>query len=132
MADGLTSLAVVGSALGVWLGYTWADPLIGLLITAMLLKIVWESGQNIFTRLLDGVDPEVIYSIQHAVEPLRGVEAISSIRARWMGHRLLAEVDVVVAGDRSIQAGQAIAETVQAQLQDSLPYLSHPTIRIIC
>ena len=34
--DGLTSLAVVAGALGVWLGYPLADPIIGLLITIHL------------------------------------------------------------------------------------------------
>lgn len=132
LADGLVSLAVLASALGVGLGYTWADPLIGLVITAVLLKIVWESGQTIFTRLLDGVEPEVIHSIHHAVEPITGVEAVRRIRARWIGHRLLAEVDVVVAGHQSLHAGQAIAETVEAQLQETLPYLGQATIRLVC
>jgi cation diffusion facilitator family transporter len=43
--DGLTSLAVLFSAIGVWLGYPLADPVIGLLITALILPIVWESGK---------------------------------------------------------------------------------------
>src|SRR5206468_6664694 len=54
--DGLTSLAVLFSALGVSFGYPLADPLIGLLITALILPIVWESGKAVFTRLLDGRD----------------------------------------------------------------------------
>jgi divalent metal cation (Fe/Co/Zn/Cd) transporter len=34
--DGLTSLAVLFSAFGVWLDYPLADPVIGLLITALI------------------------------------------------------------------------------------------------
>jgi divalent metal cation (Fe/Co/Zn/Cd) transporter len=34
--DGLTSLAVLGGVAGVWLGYPLADPLVGLVITAIL------------------------------------------------------------------------------------------------
>ena len=44
--DGLTSLAVVLGALGVWLGFPAADPLIGLVITAMIFGIVWQSAQR--------------------------------------------------------------------------------------
>jgi divalent metal cation (Fe/Co/Zn/Cd) transporter len=36
--DGLTSLGVLFSALGVWLGYPLTDPVIGLLITLAILK----------------------------------------------------------------------------------------------
>jgi cation diffusion facilitator family transporter len=43
-ADGLVSLSLLLSAIGVWLGYSWIDPLLGLLITLMLLHIVWESA----------------------------------------------------------------------------------------
>ena len=51
--DGLTSLAVVLGAVGVWLGFPLTDPIIGLVITIMILGIVWQSGAAIFTRLLD-------------------------------------------------------------------------------
>lgn len=61
--DGLASLAVLGGALGVWAGYPLLDPLIGILITAVILRIVWQSGRLILTRLLDGLDPEIIDAI---------------------------------------------------------------------
>ena len=57
--DGLTSLAVVLGALGVWLGYPLSDPLIGLLITVAILGVVWQSAKAVLTRMLDGVEPEV-------------------------------------------------------------------------
>ena len=47
--DGLASLAVLFGAVGVWLGYPLADPVVGLLITAAIFRIVWESGKSIFT-----------------------------------------------------------------------------------
>ena len=65
--DGLTSLGVLFSAVGVWLGYPLSDPIVGLLITAAILPIVWESGKAVFTRLLDGVDPEVTDEIRHGL-----------------------------------------------------------------
>ena len=43
-----------------WLGFPLADPIVGLLIAAAILVIVWQSGKTVFTRLLDGVDPEVV------------------------------------------------------------------------
>src|SRR5207249_1935501 len=39
--DGWMSLAVLFGALGVWLGVPLADPIVGLLITAAILVIVW-------------------------------------------------------------------------------------------
>ena len=55
--DGWTSLAVFFGAVGVWLGYPLADPIIGLLITAAIFGIVIQSGKSIFFRMLDGAEP---------------------------------------------------------------------------
>src|SRR5215471_12555101 len=55
--DGWTSLAVLVGMAGAWLGYPIVDAMVGLVITIAILRIVWESGATIFTRLLDGVDP---------------------------------------------------------------------------
>jgi cation diffusion facilitator family transporter len=41
--DGFVSLSVVASAVFVWLGVRIADPVIGLLITVVILKITWDS-----------------------------------------------------------------------------------------
>lgn len=46
-ADGYVSLAVVSSAAGLSLGIAAADPLIALGITALILKITWDSWQTI-------------------------------------------------------------------------------------
>jgi cation diffusion facilitator family transporter len=64
--DGWTSLTVLAGAVGVWLGYPLADPIVGLLIAGAILVIVWQSGKAVFTRLLDGVEPEAIEEIRHA------------------------------------------------------------------
>jgi cation diffusion facilitator family transporter len=48
--DGLVSLAVVGSAAVVALGLEAGDPLIGLGITLVILRITWQSWQTITGR----------------------------------------------------------------------------------
>ena len=45
--DGFVSLGVVASAIGVWLGFDRADPLIGLAITLVILKITWDSWRTV-------------------------------------------------------------------------------------
>lgn len=128
--DGLTSLAVLFGAGGVWLGYPLTDPLIGLLITVAILRIVWESGKAVFTRLLDGVDPEVIGEIKHAVTHSPGVRDVTEVRVRWLGHRLHAEVNVAVDAELSVEKGHEIAKEVRHQLLHHLRYLSNATIHI--
>ena len=128
--DGLTSLAVLFGAVGVWLGYPLADPIVGLLITVAIFRIVWESGKSVLTRLLDGVDPEVIDEIKHAVNHTPGVRDVSEVRVRWLGHRLHAEVNIAVSPELSVEVGHEIATEVQHQLLHHLRYLSNATVHI--
>jgi len=128
--DGLTSLAVLVGAVGVWLGYPLADPIVGLLITAAIVGIVWESGKAVFTRLLDGVDSEVIDEIKHAVNHTQGVYDVTEVRVRWLGHRLHAEVNIAVSPELSVERGHEIAMGVRHQLLHHLRYLSNATIHI--
>ncbi|MBI5968118.1 MAG: cation transporter [Deltaproteobacteria bacterium] len=128
--DGLTSLAVLFGAIGVWLGFPLADPIVGLLITAAIVRIVWESGKAVFTRLLDGIDPEVLDEIKHAVNHIPGVQDASEIRVRWLGHRLHAEVNIAVDPELSVESGHKIAQEVRHGLLHHLRYLSHAIIHI--
>jgi cation diffusion facilitator family transporter len=128
--DGLTSLAVLFGAVGVWLGYPVADPLVGLFITAVIARIAWESGKAVFTRLLDGVEPGVIDELKHAVHHVTEVRAVTGVRVRWIGHRLHAEVNIAVAPELSVAEGHALAKEVHHQLLHRLPYLSTDVIHV--
>jgi cation diffusion facilitator family transporter len=128
--DGWTSLAVFLGAVGVWLGYPLADPVVGLLIAAAILVIVWQSGKAVFTRLLDGVEPGVIEEINHAVEHVPGVEEVAQVRARWLGHRLRAEVNIAVSPDLSVAEGHAIAREVNHRLVHELRYLDMAVVHV--
>ncbi|MBA3843379.1 MAG: cation diffusion facilitator family transporter [Actinobacteria bacterium] len=46
--DGFVSLGVIGSAIVVGLGAPIADPIIGLVITVVILKITWDSWKTIY------------------------------------------------------------------------------------
>ncbi len=128
--DGFASLSVLVGAIGVWLGYSLADPVVGLLITIVILRVVWESGKSVFTRLLDGVDPEVIDEVKHAANQTTGVHAVTNVRVRWLGHRLHAELNIAVRPDLYVEQGHDIACEVRHQLLHHLRYLSSVTIHV--
>jgi divalent metal cation (Fe/Co/Zn/Cd) transporter len=128
--DGLTSLAVLVGALGVWRGFPRADPIVGLLITIAIAKIVCDSAKAVFARALDGVDPSLVDEIRSAVSHTSGVAEVTETRVRWIGHRLYAELNVAVASDLSVEHGRQVAVEVRHQLLHQLPFLSDATIHI--
>lgn len=124
--DGLVSLAVFFSAIGLWLGYTWADPLVGLGITFALIHIVWESGQTVFTRLLDGVEPETTEALKKA---LAG-HHYANLKARWIGHQLQAQVCIEIDHDLSMGEVDTITADIRSTLQQEVTYLSEVSIEV--
>jgi cation diffusion facilitator family transporter len=57
--DGFTSLAVLVGAGGVALGWDWADPVVGLVITVAILAVLRQAAREIYRRLMDAVDPRL-------------------------------------------------------------------------
>ncbi len=128
--DGWSSLAVLVGAIGVWLGFPLADPLAGLVITVSILFIVWQSSKEIFTRMLDGVDPEVLHEVEHAAEHVEGVKEIGDIKARWVGHKLFVEITVAVKDNASAKDAHDIAKEVRHQVLHYLPHVGQVMIHV--
>jgi len=129
-ADGLTSLAVLFGAAGVWLGYPLADPIVGLVISVAILRIVVETSKSVFARLLDGVEPEVPDEVRSLATATPSVEEVAEVRVRWLGHKMLAEVNIAVDPGLSVAAGHDIAEEVHHELLHNLKYLSNATVHV--
>jgi cation diffusion facilitator family transporter len=128
--DGWTSLSVLAGAIGVWLGYPLADPIVGLLITIAILGIVFQSGKAIFERMLEGVDPHVVDEIRHVAGHVEKVLDVSDVRARWLGHRLHAEVNIAVDPRMTVGDAHRTAAEVRHELLHHLNYLSLVVIHV--
>ncbi|RVD62946.1 cation transporter [Mesorhizobium sp. M7A.F.Ca.ET.027.03.2.1] len=127
--DGLTSLAVVIGALGVWLGFPLADPIIGLLITAAIFGIVWQSARSVLTRMLDGVEPGVMGEIRHAAEHVPGAQIVEA-KARWIGHKLHADIAISVDEALPVSEARKITAALEDELFEHMPALAAANIRL--
>lgn len=132
--DGLTSLAVLLAAAGVWLGFPLLDPIIGVLIGIAILFITWDAAKTIWYRLMDAVEPETydqaLAIAQDQVSHHNGLEQIRRLRLRWMGHRLHADVYVAVQPDLTLAEGHYLAEQVRLGLFRNMPRLSEAIVHV--
>jgi len=94
------------------------------------VRILWDAARSVFTRLLDGVDPEVIEELEHAAGHIQGVWGVTEARVRWLGHRMQAELNITVDSHLSVEEGHVLAVEVCHQLMHHLPYLSSATIHV--
>jgi cation diffusion facilitator family transporter len=128
--DGWTSLAVLVGAIGVWAGYPLADPVVGLLISAAIFVLLRQSARSVLLRVLDGVESETLEAIARAAAHVAGVEEVTDVRARWVGHRLYAEVSVTVAGGLSVLEGHEVAKEVRHRLLHHVPHLGAAMVHV--
>jgi cation diffusion facilitator family transporter len=122
-ADGYTSLAVLVGAGGVALGLRWADPVIGLLITAAILFVLRDAAREVYRRLMDAVDPATVDAVEATLRATPGVLDVSALHIRWLGHQLRAECAIVVDTQLSVLEAHKIAVDAEHRLIHEVPRL---------
>jgi cation diffusion facilitator family transporter len=128
--DGFTSLAVVFGAIGVMAGFPLADPIVGLLITVAILAVLRGAARDIYRRLMDAVDPDLVDAAEEAVRDVPGVRSVDSVQLRWIGHRMHAEITLTVDDKLSVVKAHTIADEAQHQLIHQVPRLDDATVHV--
>ena len=100
------------------------------MISVAILRIVVTSAKPVLARLLDGVEPGVVDEVREAARETAGVADVSEVRVRWLGHRMLAEVNIAVQSNITVEEGHRIAQDVHHQLLHRLRYLSNTTVHV--
>ncbi|MEO7236853.1 MAG: cation diffusion facilitator family transporter [Lapillicoccus sp.] len=128
--DGFTSLAVLVGAGGLALGWTWADPVVGLLITIAILGVLRSALRQVGARLMDAVEPDLVDQAVAAVSTVDGVREVRDLKIRWIGHTLRAEADVTVDGGLTVGEAHELAHHAEAHLLHDVRRLTAATIHV--
>ena len=117
-------------ALGSWLGFQLADPLVGLGITVAILFILKDAARQIWRRLMDAVDPSILERAEAAARGAPGVQEVSRIQARWIGHSIHAEVLLVSDRDLPLAEAHAVGEGARHAMLHAVPKLAGVTVHV--
>jgi len=126
--DAITSAAVLLSAGGAALGWRWADPVVGLAITAAIATVTWGAAKQVLARLMDAVDPALVEQATTSLRDVEGVVDVDRVRLRWIGHALRAEVDLSVAAGVTIEVAHRTAHAAEHELTHAVPRLTAATV----
>jgi cation diffusion facilitator family transporter len=129
--DGLTSLVVLFAVAGSALGFPIVDPIVGLLIGIAILFIARDASLRVWHRLMDAVDPQVVDQIEQYTSEVAGVDEVTSIRARWVGHQLQSEIGIVLSGEPTLPQGQVIVSAIKRALYDHVRHLALVTVELV-
>jgi cation diffusion facilitator family transporter len=122
--DGFTSLTVLLGVGGVAVGWDWADPVVGLLITVAILAVLRQAAREIYRRLMDAVDPALVDQVEQTLRATPGVLGVGQVRLRWIGHHLRAECEVIVHAAASAVEAHQVAVNAEHNLLHALPRLA--------
>ena len=107
---------------GAQLGYTFLDPLAGLVVSALIMKTAWDMGKQSVDELTDAVtDPEIGSHVYQLMNNVEGVQDFHEVRVRRMGSYLLLDLHIEVDGHLSVSSAHQIAERARLRITQSLP-----------
>ena len=98
------------------------------IITIVIITVVYSTSRSVLQRLLDAVDPRVVPSIINKAQEVPGVEDVTDVRARWVGHTLHVAMNIEVDPELTLAKAHAIAEEVRHRLFHSIDGLSEVII----
>lgn len=125
---GFTSLAVVLGVIGVWAGFPLADPIVGLLIAAAIVILLWGTVRSIGRRLMDGLEPDLVDRARSALASTPGAGTVPALQLRWIGHRLHGNASIQIL-DMPGSENELIARDAEHRPGHVLPNLDGIAIR---
>ena len=129
-ADALVSLGVVlGGALYLWQGWQWIDPVMSLLIAAVIVVGTWGLFRQSLHLLFDGVPDSVdLNAVRDCLLALPGVQRVHDLHVWAMGTSQIAMTAhlVMPAG----QADDAFYREATQQMHDRFE-IAHVTLQVV-
>lgn len=122
---GVSATVLVGFGL-TWLGYTWADPVVALIVAVVIAKIGVDTVRENVPALVDKA-PLSEDNIGEIVANVQGVESYHRIRSRGPNDHVAIDLHVRVAPNLSMQDANAIADEVRRRLL-ALPGVDDVTV----
>lgn len=129
-ADALVSAGVVvAGGLALWYGWTWLDPVVSLVIAAVIVVGTWSLFRQSLHLLFDGVPESVdLLAVQAMLESLPGVERVLDLHVWAMSTSEIAMTAHLVMPQGA--AGDAFLQHATEQLHEGFD-IEHVTLQVV-
>ena len=99
-------------------------PARGLVITLAILGVLRIAARDIYRRLVDSVDPQIVDAVEAELALTPRVVAVDSVRVRCVGHRLHAEAEIACDPHMSLTEAHHIAELARHGVPHEITHLT--------
>jgi len=126
--DVWSTLVVIGGLLlagvGARIGQPWlrfADPLAGLFVAGVVIRIGSRLGQKTLETLLDAAPRGLQGRIERAIERIEGVLSVERVRVRRAGSRYFVDATISVSRTATFEQVHAVSDTVERRIREMVP-----------
>ena len=119
-SDALSSIAALIGIAGAKLGFRILDPIAGLIVAFLILKVGYDILKDTSYELMDGrPEKEKIEKLINLAKKIEGVKDIHDIKLRSYGPRYIADLKIAVDGRLTVKEGHNIAVKVKNKIIES-------------
>lgn len=130
-SDALSSIGAFLGILGARYGYTFLDPLAGILVSVLIIKVGVELYIRAIKELVDAsADNDVLEHITSTVIAVEGVEAIRNLKTRIFGNKIYVDIEIYVYEGLSVKEGHDIAESVHRMVEEEIDTVKHCMVHV--
>ena len=107
------------------------DPIAGLLICLLILKVAYDIARDAISKMLDtSCDKSTEALIRSFIEDQEGVIKIDLLRTRQFGNKIYIDLEIAVKRDSSLIEAHEIAENVHESVEKKFPSVKHIMIHV--
>lgn len=130
-SDALSSVGAFVGILGARLGLPVLDPVTGLLVSILVLKVAIDLYRKSVSGLVDSsTDAETVARIRQLLADIDGIEEVNSLKTRVFGASAYADVTIKVDGALTVEEGHDIATLAHNKIEANLPKIKHIMVHI--
>jgi cation diffusion facilitator family transporter len=120
-SDVLSSIAALVGITGARMGWTFLDPLAGILVAGFIIKVGADTFHVAYDELMDAAPPKgMVRQIEKIVMATEGVLETKKVMVRKYGIELFLEVTIGVDRNKTVQEGHFITTKVEKNLRDKM------------
>ena len=128
------AMSSVGAFAGIGLarlGFPIMDPIAGLVIAVLILKVAFDIFKDAIAKMLDtSVGKDFERSVRKFIEEQPDVRHIDVLRTRQFGNRIYVDLEIAVRRDMSLVEAHNIAENVHRNVEKEFPNVKHIMIHV--
>lgn len=130
-SDAFSSIGTFLGVLGARFGFLALDPLAGILVSVIVLKIGIQLYLKSINELVDESASELIEkNIKTITLEVNGVKGIKDLKTRVFGSKVYVDLEIYVDGHLSVIKGHKISEIVHDKLEGEIEDIKHCMVHI--